>query len=95
MHLSYIAFVLPMKVSLNYTPTWSDVVFDNYINLVFIVDMIITFLTPLPGKEGKLVYNKKMIAIAYLKRWFFVDLLLCFPYSYFRVTSSDKYGNDP
>lgn len=94
LHIGYIGFAMPFKISFDFNPTWQDVIIDNYISMVFITDIVIIFFTPLPDKEGKLIYDKKKIALHYVKRWFFIDLTLCFPFSYFRVTSSDEYGED-
>lgn len=87
--IGYIAFAMPYKISFQLDPSWDDVYIDNYISLVFLVDTAIVFFTPVPDKEGKLIYDKRRIAMLYIKRWFFVDIILCFPFSYFRVTSTD------
>jgi hypothetical protein len=62
MHIGYLGFAIPYKVSLDFNPSWKDVIVDNYISLVFVVDMIVTLLTPISDAEGKLIYDKKKIA---------------------------------
>ena len=47
-----------------------------YIDMVFFGDIIITFLTPISDKEGKLIYDKKKIAKSYFKRWFLIEFLI-------------------
>jgi len=93
-HIGYLAFSIPYKISFDYDPNMFDVVVDFYLTMVFLADMLIIFLTPIPDHEGKLVYDKKVIARAYIRRWFIFDLAVCFPFSYFRFKSTNKYGDD-
>jgi hypothetical protein len=84
----------PFRISFEDTPSWWNVIIDFYLNLIFIIDIIITFMTPIFDKEGKMVHDRKKIAIKYFRTWFFPDVLLCFPLSYFRITSRPIYGKD-
>eukprot|EP00347_Sterkiella_histriomuscorum_P004458 403360386 len=93
-HIIYLGFVIPFRISFDADPDLKDVIIDMYITMVFICDMLITFLTPIPDEEGKLIYDKKRIANAYIRKWFFFDLIVCFPLTYYRHKSSNKYGND-
>ncbi|CDW73868.1 UNKNOWN [Stylonychia lemnae] len=93
-HIGYLAFSIPYRISFDYDPNLFDVVVDFYLTFVFLIDMLIIFITPIADKEGKLIYDKKNIALAYIRRWFFFDLAVCFPFSYFRYTSSSKHGDD-
>lgn len=53
----------------------------NYIiDLSFLIDMMLTFFTAYIDSETKsLVTDKKVIAIAYFKSWFFIDLVSILP----------------
>lgn len=56
------------------------------LNISFLVDMILTFFTALqPEKENDhyFITDKKIIAIAYMKVWFWLDLLSIIPFDTF------------
>ena len=53
-------------------------VFDLIVDLIFICNMIITFFTVLYDNE-KIIVDKKIIARAYLQKYFFFDLIVSFP----------------
>lgn len=52
-----------------------DLVFD----FIFMFDILLTFNTAI-FKKGNLVYDRKTIAVEYLKLWFWLDLISSFPY---------------
>ena len=87
-HVAYLGFVIPFRISFDADPTLYDVILDIYTTIVFLGDMLIIFFTPIPDSEGKLIYDKKRIAAAYIRKWFIFDIVVCFPISYFRYTSS-------
>lgn len=67
-------------------------VFDLYLDSIFMMDILITFFTPIAvgyGHEGRLIYDKGKIALNYIKGWFLLDLLACFPLTYFRYRSEN------
>jgi hyperpolarization activated cyclic nucleotide-gated potassium channel 2 len=61
-----------------------DLIFDS----IFMTDILISFNTAIfrKGKklyaifEGNLVYDRKIIALEYIKLWFWLDLVSSFPY---------------
>lgn len=50
--------------------------------------MLLNFLTGYHFK-GVLILDKKRIFFNYLKSWFIIDFLSCFPYSIIELTSED------
>lgn len=71
------------------------------VNLIFYLDIIVTFNTAFYAK-GNLVWEKnniikissrKKIAINYLKFWFWLDLLASFPYVEFAELSISDENN--
>ncbi len=83
-----IAFYIPYKAAFEQEPTWGSVYFDFFLDLMFFANIIITFNMPLYDEKSRLVINRKIIAIKYLRSWFLLDLIVCFPASYFRKISS-------
>ena len=44
------------------------------------MDLAIIFLTTIVGPVGEVISDPKIIQMNYVKSWFAVDLLSCFPY---------------
>jgi hyperpolarization activated cyclic nucleotide-gated potassium channel 2 len=56
------------------------VLFLNYfIDVSFLLDMIVIFHTAYYDSNFKLIISKKSIACQYIKTWFFIDLVSIFP----------------
>ncbi|PAA51267.1 hypothetical protein BOX15_Mlig018296g1 [Macrostomum lignano] len=53
---------------------------DLLVEVVFIADICINFRTTFVSKSGQVVYCQRMIAINYIKTWFFLDLLAAVPF---------------
>ena len=65
---------------------WPYVILDIVTDVIFLINMVITFFMPV-FKDTRLVVKKKEIAKMYLKFWFWVDLYCLFPFSIFRMLS--------
>jgi hypothetical protein len=87
-HKLIIAFYIPFKAAFEGEPTWSSVYFDFYLDLVFFLDIIITFNMPLYDQKSRLITDRKVISIKYLRTWFMIDLVICWPLSYWRKVSA-------
>ena len=77
------AFAVPVELTVN--PALSDdpnyVAIDLFINIVFLIDVLICFNTSFFDNEGKLVSVRKEIAYEYMFRGlFFIDFLSSIPY---------------
>lgn len=82
-----IAFLVPLKlVFMESGEEWGYVYYDIYLDLLFFIDLIVKFNTPV-YQEGRLITNRKTIVMAYLKGWFILDLLSCIPFAYIRKNS--------
>mmetsp|Transcript_10143 Transcript_10143/g.28690 ORF Transcript_10143/g.28690 Transcript_10143/m.28690 type:complete len:720 (-) Transcript_10143:98-2257(-) len=53
--------------------------FGTFINIVFILDVILNFFRAYYDDRGRMVFNRHKIMRHYLYGWFVVDLLACFP----------------
>jgi len=43
------------------------------------IDIVVNFITVLENDVGELITDRKKIAIAYLKGWFWIDFISCAP----------------
>lgn len=76
----YIVLFLPVKFSFYSeidTPEWD--IFDYCSDVVFLIDLILTFFTPYYAGEA-LITNMRSICFNYLKLWFWMDFLSIIPF---------------
>jgi hypothetical protein len=56
--------------------------FLNAIDFLFLIDIMITFVTAYENETMEIIDNHKLIAKNYLLGWFFLDLASIFPTDY-------------
>lgn len=56
------------------------VVYNYSIDSLFFLDIIVTFNTALLDEDFRIIDNRKIISVKYLKGWFTVDLLAIVPF---------------
>jgi hypothetical protein len=74
----YSTIMIPMEFAFpneRFTEPWLQVAID----LIFIVDVFLTWNTSFMDANGEEVFDKKKIRKNYLKLWFWIDFLACFP----------------
>ena len=86
-HKLVIAFYTPYKCAFELEPHLGTVIFDFYLDAIFFINILITFNIPLYDQKSRLITDRKIIAMKYLRTWFILDVLVCFPFSYFRKIS--------
>ena len=82
--LFYTAFVTPFEVSFLAEEGPINFTINRTVDVIFALDMIVTFFMPFRAsskKGGMWVYDNGKIAKAYVKGWFFLDLITTFPIS--------------
>jgi len=89
-HKAYVAFMLPFRIAFEDEPSWANIGIETYMDLVFFIDIFITFITPITDKNGRLITAKKPIAKKYLGFWFAFDVLCLFPLFYLRKISENN-----
>ena len=62
-------------------PFWDSV--DTVVDILFITDLFVNFLSAYENRDGTCEFRFKMIAIKYLKSWFIVDFIACIPVDVF------------
>ena len=92
MHCCYILFFCVARVAFEEKPRYFVVQLEIYLDLVFFIDMIRIFFTPIMDKQNKPVYKRGQIIKNYLSGWFLWDLFAFFPLAYFRYNSSREFG---
>jgi hypothetical protein len=70
-------------------------VLDTICDIFNFTDMISIFFVPITNIEGKkrivlfligeFVFNRKKVALNYIRRWFFVDLISNIPYTVIKI----------
>ena len=79
--------MIPFKlVFMEEREDWEYVYYDIFVDILFLCDMIIRFNMPV-YHQGRLITDRKIIAKAYCKSWFVLDLLCLIPFSLVRKRS--------
>lgn len=76
---SYAATLIPYKIAYiedGDFPEWD--IFDNIIDSIFLLDMILTFFSAYYDSQNNLVTNWKYVFKNYIKTWFVIDLIVLF-----------------
>lgn len=76
------AFAVPLEFVLDLSSSQVYRIADLVINILFLIDIVISFRTSFINSEGEEVRDLKKIAKRYLRGMFIVDLLSSIPYSY-------------
>ncbi|CBY23922.1 unnamed protein product [Oikopleura dioica] len=82
----YTAMMVPYNVAFNTTEddtkwekmTW--LVIDSMVDVIFIADVVINFMTSIVSSSGEVIMDAKIIRMNYVSNWFSLDLLSCLPY---------------
>jgi hypothetical protein len=84
--LIFTAVTTPLRLAFSESDdsTWTAV--NNIVDALFGLDIIICFFTAYEDDNEELVYNRKIIALTYIKSWFFIDLMSIVPVSEFLDT---------
>lgn len=53
---------------------------ESTVDVFFFVDVVINFYTTYVNKKGEIVRDLRKIRIHYLKTWFILDMVSCFPF---------------
>jgi hypothetical protein len=77
--LIYTFLYLPVKVAFIEDSSIYMYVMDKFIDAIFFIDIILTFLTPVYVKI-EMVFGLKEIAWEYITGWFFIDVIAMIPF---------------
>ena len=92
--LAYTASYMPYKTCFIDDPTVLAETVDWTVDVLFMVDIVINFISATEGKFGELQTEPKIIAKEYLRSWFAFDLISVMPFSLFEklVPTPDEAG---
>lgn len=90
--LVYTATVMPFKFA--FIEDDSDwLVLEIMIDLLFFLDVIITFFSAYYDDAGNIITDRRKIALNYIKTWFFIDILACIPFDLITMGTNDEEQN--
>ncbi|CAK9005762.1 Potassium voltage-gated channel subfamily H member 1 (Ether-a-go-go potassium channel 1) (EAG channel 1) (EAG1) (r-eag) (Voltage-gated potassium channel subunit Kv10.1), partial [Durusdinium trenchii] len=83
LQICFVAVYVPFQVGVSagvlvYTSGYGWLGFA-FINLCFITDTVLNFFRASFDKRGRIVIDRKRIAIMYLRGWFTIDVISCIP----------------
>ena len=81
------------RIGFEEKPMYFVVIYEIYMDLVFAVDMIRIFNSPIFNESGKMITDRKLIAKAYLKTWLLFDIWSFYPLAYLRYNSNWEDGS--
>jgi uncharacterized membrane protein len=78
--MAYTALILPYKLVFvsDDIPIWDQ--FEDIINYLFIMDLLVCMFSTTYDKSGLLVAERKVVIMSYVKGWFFFDMIACIPF---------------
>lgn len=85
--LFYTGFIIPLWVAFYEKTEIGMMIFESIIDICFVINMFLCFFTAYE-KHGVVETQVRTIAINYLKSWFIIDLIACFPYQFLEYTIS-------
>lgn len=92
----YSSIFIPLGLTFEELSTGIWVKFILVTDVIFFLDLLQTFNTALVLKNREIITDRKEIALRYLKSWFALDLVSCFPFEvvfYVSSMESSSYNN--
>jgi len=84
----YVITVFPVRLGfIDDTLDWA--IFDLLVDSIFMFDMVVNTLTAYEDLNGNLVFHLHKIALNYLQKWFFLDLISSLPFNLILEGSND------
>eukprot|EP01052_Picozoa_sp_SAG31_P033118 SAG31_NODE_3704_length_3973_cov_2.604285_2_plen_224_part_00 len=93
--LLFVCFVTPLRACFAVDIElwgWAFIV-DLFIDAFFVADVLVNMRTSFYDHNGFRENRPKRIFIAYLKSWFFVDVISCIPFGYFQYLKEAEGAN--
>ena len=87
--LLYSTIITPYKLAFFDSEPMGWLIADIVVDIFFAADLILQFFISYYDSNQDLVTNRKLIAIHYIKSWFFLDLIALLPFNYM-IESSES-----
>lgn len=78
--LIFTCMVTPYRIAFVEEDAFEWVLANNLIDFLFLIDMILCFMTAYYTEEYELIEDRAIIAKTYLTGWFLIDFLAIFPF---------------
>jgi len=78
--LVYTALWVPLRVGFEFDPPTGVKALELVVDLVFLADVVVNFLTSFECENGLMEYRVSAIALRYAKGWFWIDLISSIPF---------------
>ncbi|XP_077304549.1 voltage-gated delayed rectifier potassium channel KCNH8-like [Lithobates pipiens] len=93
----YVAVTVPYNVC--FAAAWDEhsssrsppSVSDIFVEILFMLDILLNFRTTYVSKSGQVVYDPRSICVHYATTWFFVDLIAALPFDLLYAFSVNVY----
>ncbi|KAH9100579.1 hypothetical protein Ae201684P_006775 [Aphanomyces euteiches] len=89
----YSSIMVPYRIGFDVDPVGEGYYLDWFVDVLFGLDICLTFRIAYHNVDRRLVYKSLPIAKRYFQRWFFVDLISTMPFdminSYFHTSSAE------
>jgi Ion transport protein len=71
---------MPYRIAFVDEDTDIQTAVDWTVDSLFFTDIIVTFFSAYEEEDGYIQSNWRMIAVTYIKSWFLLDFMACFPF---------------
>ncbi|OMJ88998.1 hypothetical protein SteCoe_8913 [Stentor coeruleus] len=78
--LVYASIFIPLELAFGMFTQGIWYNLNTVTDIIFGLDLIFTFNTGIINESGEIITDRKIIAKAYLKSWFIIDFISCFPF---------------
>ena len=90
----YSALVIPVWIPFEEETHLFFVIFDTFMDFMFIIDIFINFNTAFEDDETNLITNRKWICFNYIKSWFLLDVISSIPLTLIGSTTNLDYNRN-
>ena len=80
--LIYATTVTPYRVAFVDQDSIVWIIIDSIVDFFFLCDLVLNFFFAYYDEDEELVFDRKKLAIKYLKTWFLIDLVAIIPFNF-------------
>jgi hypothetical protein len=88
--LIYTALAVPIKVGFAEKDGVEMILFDTFVDLCFLTDLVIQFFLAFERADGTYEIRHDKLAVRYLKMWFWIDFFSSIPTQILELIQDDK-----
>ena len=84
---------VPYRIAFIEYPSLELIIFECIMDVFFLADIIIQFMSAYYDDKSNLITDPKTIAFNYIRSWFLLDCIACFPFQLFEL--NQRGGSTP